>query len=88
LRDLRTELIQVRTALGIARTIVPHMFRHYATSRTMPPRTTRSGWKPWSMLRSAHVLITVMRHSPEAPTRARWGRSASLRWVDITAACF
>ena len=28
LRDLRTELTQVRTALGIARTIVPHMFRH------------------------------------------------------------
>lgn len=28
LRDLRTELIQVRTALGIARPIVPHMFRH------------------------------------------------------------
>jgi integrase len=28
LRDLRTELIQLRTALGIARPIVPHMFRH------------------------------------------------------------
>lgn len=28
LRDLRTELIKVRTALGIARPIVPHMFRH------------------------------------------------------------
>jgi integrase len=28
LRDLRTELIQVRTALGIARPIVPNMFRH------------------------------------------------------------
>jgi integrase len=28
LRDLRTELTQVRTALGIARPIVPHMFRH------------------------------------------------------------
>jgi integrase len=28
LRDLRTELTKLRTALGIARTIVPHMFRH------------------------------------------------------------
>ena len=28
LHELRTELIQVRTALGIARPIVPHMFRH------------------------------------------------------------
>jgi integrase len=28
LRELRTELIQVRTALGITRPIVPHMFRH------------------------------------------------------------
>jgi integrase len=28
LRELRTELTQVRTALGIARPIVPHMFRH------------------------------------------------------------
>ena len=28
LRDLRTELTKVRTALGIARLIVPHMFRH------------------------------------------------------------
>jgi site-specific recombinase XerD len=28
LRQLRTELTQVRTALGIARSIVPHMFRH------------------------------------------------------------
>jgi integrase/recombinase XerD len=25
----------------------PHRFRHYATSRTMPHRTTRSGWRPW-----------------------------------------
>jgi integrase/recombinase XerD len=25
----------------------PHRFRHYATSRTMPPRTTRSGFGPW-----------------------------------------
>lgn len=32
LRDLRTHLTQVRTALGMERTIVPHMFRHtYAT---------------------------------------------------------
>jgi hypothetical protein len=36
LRELRTAMTQVRTALGIARTIVPHMFRHYAASRTMP----------------------------------------------------
>lgn len=28
LRELRTELTKVRTALGIARPIVPHMFRH------------------------------------------------------------
>jgi integrase len=28
LRDLRTELTKLRTVLGIARTIVPHMFRH------------------------------------------------------------
>src|SRR6185369_5972866 len=28
LRDLRTELTQLRTTLGIARPIVPHMFRH------------------------------------------------------------
>ena len=28
LRDLRTELTKLRTTLGIARTIVPHMFRH------------------------------------------------------------
>ena len=32
LRQLRTELLQVRTALGIERRITPHMFRHtYAT---------------------------------------------------------
>jgi hypothetical protein len=32
MRQLRTELIQVRTALGIERRITPHMFRHtYAT---------------------------------------------------------
>ena len=28
LRELRTELTQVRTTLGIARPLVPHMFRH------------------------------------------------------------
>lgn len=28
LRQLRTELIQVRTSLGITRPIIPHMFRH------------------------------------------------------------
>jgi integrase len=28
LRELRTELTKVRTALGIARPLVPHMFRH------------------------------------------------------------
>ncbi len=36
LRVLRTELLHVRTALGIERRITPHMFRHYAASRTMP----------------------------------------------------
>jgi hypothetical protein len=36
LRELRTQLTKVRTSLGIARPLVPHMFRHYAASRTMP----------------------------------------------------
>ena len=38
LRDLRTELTIVRTAAGITRPIVPHMFRHYAEFRTMPSK--------------------------------------------------
>ena len=35
LRELRTALTQVRTALGIARTIVPHMFRHTFATEMM-----------------------------------------------------
>ena len=35
LRELRTELTQVRTALGIARLIVPHMFRHTFATEMM-----------------------------------------------------
>jgi integrase len=35
-----------RRATGIA-PAHPHRFRHYATSRTMPPRTIQSGWGPW-----------------------------------------
>jgi integrase len=35
LRELRTELTQVRTGLGIARTIVPHMFRHTFATEMM-----------------------------------------------------
>jgi len=38
IRELRSELIQVRTALGIARPIVPHMFR-----RTLATEMLRSG---------------------------------------------
>ena len=36
LRELRTQLTKVRTSLGIARPLVPHMFRHYAGFRTIP----------------------------------------------------
>ncbi len=35
LRELRTALTQVRTALGIARLIVPHMFRHTFATEMM-----------------------------------------------------
>ena len=35
LRELRTALTQVRTALGIARPIVPHMFRHTFATEMM-----------------------------------------------------
>jgi integrase len=35
LRELRTALTQVRTTLGIARTIVPHMFRHTFATEMM-----------------------------------------------------
>jgi integrase len=38
LRELRTALTQVRTALSIARPLVPHMFRHYLPSRIMSCR--------------------------------------------------
>ena len=60
LRELRTALTQVRTALSIARPLVPHMFRHYAASRTMPRGSERSGSRPseyevW--------LDTIIRHA-------------------------
>jgi integrase len=35
LRELRTELVKVRTTLGIARPIVPHMFRHTFASEML-----------------------------------------------------
>jgi len=34
--ELRAALVNVRTAAGITAPIVPHQFRHYAASRTMP----------------------------------------------------
>jgi integrase len=51
LRELRTELTQVRTALGIARPIVPHMFRH-----TFATEMLRSGF-------SFPALMNLLGHS-------------------------
>jgi integrase len=44
----------------------PHRFRHYASSRTMPPRPTRSDCGPYQMRRSRDEWVTIMRHNPVA----------------------
>jgi len=66
LRELRTALTQVRTALGITRPLVPHMFRHYAASRTMPRGSKRIGPRPSEYRGCLCGQSFNMRHSPEA----------------------
>src|SRR6185369_9095336 len=51
LRELRTELTKLRTTLGIARPIVPHMFRH-----TFATEMLRSGV-------SFQALMKLLGHS-------------------------
>ena len=46
IRGLRSTLREVTAAVGITTPVVPHQFRHYATSRTMLPRRTGSGFGP------------------------------------------
>jgi integrase len=46
LRQLRPELLHVRTALGIERRITPHMFRHYAGFRTIPVQQGEKSERP------------------------------------------
>jgi integrase len=45
-RQLRAALGEITAAVGITTRIVPHQFRHYAASRTMPHRSERSGRRP------------------------------------------
>lgn len=66
LRELRTELTQVRTALGIARPIVPHMFRHtFATEMLSTPSSHRPTYNVSFALRTLSRGILCLH--PESP---------------------
>ena len=71
--QLRRSLHQIAAAVGIKSRIVPHQFRHYATSRTMPRSASTRRSRACGPLHSSHGPVNVMRHSPVASLRARCG---------------
>ena len=72
IRKLRAALQEVVSAVGIPVRIVPHQFRHYAESRTMPNQNATTWLRACEMGADRYRLLRMMRHSPVV---ADWAKS-------------